>query len=199
VLRFNPDSIVVVLFLNDAERVGTRNYLAQAHFMRAAREESYLLNLSIGTIERAFLSRRMIDHYQEGFASTSDGWQTIRSSLSRARMLAENHGFNLVIALYPVLFRLGDNYPFENIHTQIETYVTSLGLQYVDLFDAFDGEIDTELWVHRVDQHPNEIAHALAGQYLASQLNVTQSSQEDATSEEIPENPTASRGERVST
>ena len=36
----------------------------------------------------------------------------------------------------------------------------------VELFPALEGETDQALWVHRVDQHPNEIANRLAAAEL---------------------------------
>jgi hypothetical protein len=138
--------------------------------MKSAREKSYFLNLAIGSAERIILSGQMVQHYQESFSENSEAWKQIQLSLRRIRDLSEQQDFQLVISVYPVLYSLDKNYPFANVHRRIGEYVQNLGVEFVDLLGAFSEQKDADLWVHRVDQHPNEVAHALAGQFLASSL-----------------------------
>lgn len=170
VLKFDPDIVVIVLFLNDADRTATIRFLSRPVILARVRQYSYSIGLLVGSIERIRLSRMMVRHYQEGFLDSSPGYQAVKSSLREGRLLSEKHGFSLVVALYPVLFRLDDGYPFRNIHRQIGDFCREEKIAFVDLFPAFEGKRDKEMWVHPTDQHPNETAHRLADRELADYI-----------------------------
>ena len=53
VLRFAPQVVVLVFFLNDTERDSTMRYLSQPHHLLALRRHSWLLELLVGRLERA--------------------------------------------------------------------------------------------------------------------------------------------------
>ena len=112
----------------------------------------------------------MVHHYREGFQPDSSAWRSVKAALREASTLTRKHGSEFVVALYPVLWRLDDRYPFRDLHRTIEAFCDSEGIPFVDLFPAFIGESDSEMWVHRVDQHPNETAHDIAGRWLAEHL-----------------------------
>jgi hypothetical protein len=77
--------------------------------------------------------------------------------------------FELVLSVYPVLFQLSD-YPFVGVHETIAAFADEEHLAFVDLLPAFQGQAHSTMWVHRTDQHPNEVAQGLAAAELASRL-----------------------------
>jgi hypothetical protein len=170
VLRFQPDVVIIVVFLNDAGRSATIDFLSRAHVLKRYRQKSYFLNAIVGSIERPILHNRMVRHYQEGYQETSDGWSSIKSSLRHGKLLSKRHDFRFIVAVYPVLYGLDESYPFQSIHRKLEAYCQVEDIEFIDLLEGFLGQQDTELWVHRTDQHPNEVAHRLAAQFLADQL-----------------------------
>jgi hypothetical protein len=166
-LSFEPDIVVVVLFLNDADLPGTVGYLSKPRVFVKVRRYSYFVNALFGALEKSILHRRMIREYREGYREGSRGWEEVKSALAAGQSLAEERDFQLVVAVYPVLFHLDRSYPFEDAHRAIASYCASMEIPYVDLLDGLRGQYDKDLWVHRTDQHPNEKAHALAAAELA--------------------------------
>ena len=167
VTTFEPDIVVIVLFLNDAYRIGTIRFLSRPKALIQVRKHSFFINAFVSSIEKSIRHKEMVRHYQDGYAEGSSGWKAVRAALRKGKSLSQKHGFRFIVALYPVLIQLDDKYPFTNIHKTIEDYCFSLNIPFVDLLNGFIGKKDSELWVHRTDQHPNEVAHRIAGTELS--------------------------------
>jgi len=170
VLTFEPDVVVFVLFLNDAQEVGTNEIMWRSFAFAGIREHCYLLNAVMNAIEGTVRTLYMIDFYREGFEDGSPGWVRVTSSLSRARAMSEAEGFRLLVAVYPALFRLDGGYPFEAVHEKISGFCAAQGIECVDLLDALAGERDEDMKVHHVDHHPNERAHGKSAELLARHI-----------------------------
>ena len=170
VLTFEPDVVVFVLFLNDAQEVGTNDIMWRAFAFARIREHCRLLNAVMNVIESTARTRYVIDFYREGFEDGSPGWVRITSSLSEARAVSEAEGFRLLVAVHPALFRLDEGYPFEAVHEKISGFCASQGIECVDFLDALAGERDEDMKVHRVDHHPNERAHGKSAELLARHI-----------------------------
>ncbi|MCP5141374.1 MAG: hypothetical protein H6980_03335 [Gammaproteobacteria bacterium] len=171
VLDFNPDVVLIVLFLNDAERAYTIPYLSRAAFWKRLRTHSHLLNALIRDVERARLHRRMVDHYREGYRDEAPGWLNVRDALLHAHALTQARGMQLAIAIYPILVDLDTEYPFADIHRTIRTFANQAGIASIDLLDGLRGRRAGDLWVHPSDQHPNEVAQGIAADVLAKHFD----------------------------
>ena len=86
----------------------------------------------------------------------------MQKSLRRAAELREMFGFQLAVVVYPMLYDLDASYPFVGVHRKIVAFADSLGIPALDLLDSFEGEDGPSLWVHRSNQHPNEVAQRIA-------------------------------------
>jgi hypothetical protein len=159
-----------LLFLNDAKRKGTIGFLSRPVVLKQIRKYSYFINALAGSIEKAILSKRMIRHYHEGFLDTTPGYQSVQSALMKGKALSSEHKFHFIVAVYPVLFRLKEGYPFRSIHQKIEKFCKNQNILFIDLLNAFSGKSDQEMWVHATDQHPNEVAHRLAAREIAAYI-----------------------------
>lgn len=166
-ISFEPDIVVIVLFLNDANRIGTIRFLSRPKVLTKVRKHSFLINASVGSVEKYFRHKEMIRHYKNGFIEGSEGWEMVKAALRKGKSLSEKHNFQLIVAVYPVLIQLNEGYPFRTIHKTIEDYCASLEIPFVDLLNGFFGKNGSELWVHPADQHPNEIANRIAGAELS--------------------------------
>lgn len=169
-IRFQPDVVILVVFLNDANRRGISNFISRSDILRKYRRKSYFINAFAGGIERMSTHQRMVRHYREGYEEDSDGWQSIQTSLKKAKSLSNDRGFELFVSVYPALYSLDDNYPFKEIHAKLNDFCSAENIAFIDLLGGFIGQTDKEMWVHRTDQHPNEVAHALAADFLAEKL-----------------------------
>ena len=167
VIKFKPDVVVIVVFLNDADRTGTINFISRPKVLAQVRKNSFFINALIGSIEKPILYQEMIRHYQDGYLEGSPGWESVKTALRKGKALSEKQNFQLVVTVYPVLFKLDDSYPFRHIHKIIEDYCASLKIPFVDLLNGFIGKQDSKLWVHKTDQHPNEVANRIAAGELS--------------------------------
>ena len=170
VLRFQPNAVVAVLFLNDAGGGLTVRFLGRARYFTRIRRYSRLIDATVGAIESGILSREMARRYNKSFADESPGYRRIQDALLEGHALADKVGFKFVVVLYPVLHRLNEDCPFRSIHRKIEGLCKRENIDFVDLLPAFLGHRDRALWVHSTDQHPNEVANQLAAIHLAGRL-----------------------------
>lgn len=169
-LDFDPDVVVVVAFLNDAAEEHTLYYLSGTRLLRRVRKYSAFLDALSFQMDRWLLHGEMIRHYRLAYREDSPAWVEMRHQLERGRTLANRGGARFVVALYPILHRLDDRYPFREIHAEIGDFCASVSIPFVDLLPGFMGREASEMWVHPVDPHPNEIAHAIAARELADFL-----------------------------
>lgn len=84
------------------------------------------------------------------------------------RRLRERGG-RFLVASWPLLVDL-DDYPFAAADEAIARFCEGAGIPRLDLRAALRGHTAESLWVHPVDHHPNEIAHRLAAEALASRV-----------------------------
>jgi hypothetical protein len=165
--RFRPDVAVIVVFVNDTERLGTMLFFEYHFVLGKLRKVSWFANAVVGGIEKVILHRKMIEHYKEGYADGSPGWTKLATALEEAAALGKRDGFEVVVVNYPVLVRLDDSYPFRDFDDKIAARCREVGVRFLDLLPAFEGRNGQDLWVHATDQHPNEIAQKIAAEELA--------------------------------
>jgi lysophospholipase L1-like esterase len=168
VLKYKPDLVIVVMFLNDTVVDGNELFRDHRLILQRVRKYSFFLNALLGSIEKPFYHRRMLRLYQEGFEATSSRWRAVQNSLRGARDLCQQNNCKLLVTLYPVLFNLDDSYPFRSAHESVRRFCEGLNIPYVDLLAPFYGKDHTKLWVHETDHHPNEAAHFAAATQLGN-------------------------------
>ncbi len=170
VLPYKPDMVVIWYFINDWEHgntaVSTLPFFSGTRFLPAARRWCRLLDVSAFPVERALRERALINLLMEGYADEHAGWQGVVGALGRFAQVCHREGIVPVVAIHPMLIRLGPDYPFRRAHEKVEAQAARLGVPVVDLLPAFRGRKDRELWVHAVDPHPNEVAHRIAGDHF---------------------------------
>ena len=169
-LGYEPDVVILVLFLNDAGQASTTSLLNSPRCFGRLRRLSRLANAVGEIVERPAVHRELVERYTCAYSDSSEGWLVMQEALESASLTCSERGCRLLVALYPVLYRLDERYPFESVHDRIRAFCESRDLEFIDLRGAFDGCRGPELWVHRLDQHPNEVAHKRAGELLGAAL-----------------------------
>jgi hypothetical protein len=162
-LAFEPDLVLWVYVLNDAGAGGlnlwedfTQQY--EARWLKG----SYLVSHLYARIGRQILGRRYIEQLVDRSKGQRKKWQRSLDALSEAREVATAAGADFAVAIFPFMHRLDASHPFLDFHRLVSNHCSANGIPVLDLFDAFAGRNDTDLWVHPSDQHPNEAAHAIA-------------------------------------
>lgn len=170
-VHFEPDVVVICLFLNDAGG-GSQH----AHFEgRPEGEEAppkpwwreHLVSVDriVSGREQRAAGLAAIESYRQSFQKGAEGWLEVKGALRHAKKAAEQYDFELVLAIFPLLYDLSD-YPLKDVHATVAEFGRKIGLHVVDLQPAFEGHDGPELWVHPANQHPNEVGHEIAGRAL---------------------------------
>ena len=94
--------------------------------------------------------------------ANADGWTATQSYVSKMR---ERMNGRFLLALMPLLVKAAP-YPFAPAAAEIKRACDASNVSFVDLEPAVAGVAPESLWVHAVDMHPNERAHALFAESL---------------------------------
>lgn len=131
------------------------------------RKNSALVNFIFHVVETRRLHTMTVNAYLESFEGHSaehgfDGLKSLNNSIK------EDDGI-LVVVIFPLLYDF-ENYRFRSIHEKIRHFCTRNQILCLDLFDAFSDCYAEDLWANPTDHHPNEIAHRIAADEIASFL-----------------------------
>ena len=119
---------------------------------------------------RTVRAKAYIRECLKSFEGNSDKWEQCRDSLAGITKDCREHDIPLLVVIFPFFIELDGDYPFQPIHDIVSAFCRSEGIHVLDLRDVFRGYNGPELWVHPTDQHPNEIAHAIAADAIAGYL-----------------------------
>jgi len=162
-LDLEPDTVVLVFYLNDAydeSRFESRSRLVQFVADRVFRWQA---------------SRRIIKIYQAQFfddpAIGGHDWEACMKSLRQASELMRERDIRFAMVIFPELHALDRSHPFKNIYQRVHAYAESLGIPALNLFPVFEGRSAPELWVHVTDHHPNAEARRIAADAIWSFLH----------------------------
>jgi hypothetical protein len=186
-LQGRPDLVVLGYVLNDAEESLFRYDAGSGTVVRRAREIEIPEGLGeplppAGALFRSRLAqlawhwdrtrenrRRMTAFYRALYRDDARGWRETRRALARLGTVCREHELPFYVLCFPILLNL-ERYPFEDLHARVREEVEAAGGRFVDLLPVMKTRQAAELWVHPVDQHPNETAHRMAGEVLAKRL-----------------------------
>jgi len=100
------------------------------------------------------------------YADRAPGLASVRHALMEIGQIGRETEIPVVLMIFPNLWKLDESYPFTPAHAKVAAAAERAGIPVLDLIDAFRGEDGVSLWVHPTNQHPNEVAHAIAGRAL---------------------------------
>lgn len=183
ILRYEPDLVVYAMVLNDVERSAEfesrQKYLNDwiVDMGRMAAEGAppelgfwrpRVLALVTDRVRRYRVGRETTRWYRDMYAGPNrDGWEETKNRMREMNERMQERGGRLLVALWPLLVGLEDEYPFENVHRTIGEFCLTAGIPEVDLLSELRGHASDSLWVHPIDRHPNEVANRLAAGALA--------------------------------
>lgn len=103
----------------------------------------------------------------DSFLNQPEKWESSRSAMAQIAEQCHEHDVPLLVVVFPFLINLNGDYPFQPIHDRVKQFCAESEIPFLDLRDSLRNYRGPELWVHPVDQHPNEIAHRLAADAIA--------------------------------
>ncbi len=172
-IRYDPDLVIVHFVPNDIDRSvdlysGDFNTILRSEDVLS--ERSYLWSWIRRRCMATRTARRHIDRVVAGAMSNDARWKATCDALDGIGRICAEKKVRLLVVIFPFFYRLDDDYPFQAIHDQIADYCRSRGIDVLDLKPFYRGYHGPELWVHPVDQHPNETAHRIAADAIRDHL-----------------------------
>lgn len=107
-----------------------------------------------------------------GLERWRQSWEQAKAGCLVMRDLLRSRDVRFVVAILPMLSRLGDDYPFLGLHEMVAEFCDTEGIEHVDLLPAFRHRQDTALWAHPTDQHPNDVGQRMIAQGIHDYLKL---------------------------
>lgn len=137
--------------------------------MLALRRRSALADFLANRAFTWLQGRVMAAGYLQDWAPGTAGRAAVAAAYADAHALARERGFEVRVALYPVLDSL-DDYRLGPVHAAVAELCAEEGLAFHDLLPALEGEDARALHAHAHDKHPNGRANRLVAALLAREL-----------------------------
>jgi hypothetical protein len=174
--RYGLDEVVLVYCLNDIcdvvpgmSELGER--IRRAHERGVLAQSSWLFDMI------RFLWVASTDDEIRGYfpqvqsAHLGAAWEKQALRLTEMRDFVASHGGRLSVVTWPMLHRLGKDYPFRETHERLDAFWKSQGVAHLDLLGVFGDGNSSDLVVNRFDAHPNEQAHRIASDAIRKFLD----------------------------
>lgn len=177
-LRLDPDVVLYLFYNNDIDPPPSFESIPQdavidgMHGFPGHSALLQWLNVRIKGFALRVLGLQLARRTPEESAQLWEegGEERLRTSLLDMRERCEAAGVRFAVAVYPNL-TVVERSPFRPIDLGAISTCKDLGVECLDLLDAFSGEADlTRYWASVFDTHPNGAANGLVADYLARQL-----------------------------
>lgn len=133
-------------------------------------QHSRLVNFTV----RLYDSRRTASRFVPALIrATQDGSPDIEAAKQEIRAMhaaCKRDGVRFLLAIYPIIFQLDDNYPLRAYHDALARFAAAEGIPCADFLPGFRGLPHWKLRVHDTDPHPNLWAQHIAARQLADAL-----------------------------
>ncbi len=172
--KFDPDMFLILYNLNDS-------YLPHASMVVDRRTEALMqeqkdplsdISLLYRFVKERIVKKRVHDytvgHIKDGYfgPEKEQKWGKAQENLKEIQRVCQEQGIELVVAIFPLLFELEKNYPFQDEVDEMERFLKSNQMKSVNLLPSFKGKKTFVLWSRPTDSHPNRVAHRIAAEAI---------------------------------
>lgn len=189
--RYKPDLVIISYVLNDTRVQGTvpihpfvKNFESNFHlwFVEFLKLR---LNRLINKRSSSETDWKSGDFYpikvkianpylpnEEAFGDNFLGWKRCKEALEEIKGLSEEKGFALYLIILPAFNESFRDYTkYSWIHDKVKRYAQDIGIKVSDFYRYFKDMDNKRLQnVKIADDHPNELAHRIIAEKLASEL-----------------------------
>jgi hypothetical protein len=169
--RTSPDAVVWVFVLNDlglnlGQRSGKNDFIMDRSSDGAPL--SFALHAAVEAVRSRGTTAATTQAYLD-VAARTDALDAVEAALRPLVSEVEGRGGRFLFTIFPLMHEL-DAYPFQPVHDALAARAEAAGAEVLDLAPTFAGRDEAALWVHPMDHHPNEAAHALAAEAIVAAL-----------------------------
>ncbi len=170
--RLDPDLVLLAYCLNDPIHGTEDDYPAFDLIMlrhRGSERESrsYLWRVVRQRMNDLRVTGATLDWYRNMYEGPEAAWVRSRIHLAEMRDAAKRDGARFAVAIQPIFFEVGGDYPLLAAHREIRDWCENQRIPVLDLQPAFRGLATKDLIVHPKDHHPNAKAHRIMGLAMA--------------------------------
>jgi hypothetical protein len=174
VWHFRPDLLLVSFVLND---VNLRNDRfvgppeSEPGRLRKWRERFRIADWVAARIDARRVRNAYVADVAAAYRRGHPGFESVVAALERLARRNRPSGIPTLLVIFPWIADLAPGrYPFHAAHRAVREAGEARGFEVVELFGFFAGRDAEELWIHRVDQHPNQVAHRIAADAIQPRL-----------------------------
>jgi lysophospholipase L1-like esterase len=182
VTSFKPDMLLVVFSLRDGCKYSdlhevfrkTQIELKERNEKLLLYRHSSLFKFIKNRIDMREISKKHIESFNSWYIGSPEQtieWESAKMNVLKMRQIANENKASFYFVIFPILFELNDNYPFNPIMKALQSYLKQNQIDYLSLFDSFKGKSGPSLWVSKYDQHPNEEGHRIAADAIFSYVS----------------------------
>ena len=160
--RFQPDTVVLHYFINDAEIIspGGAGFL-----IRHSRLAALVYNRVRQAIEAKRNKHKTIgEYYRNLYRDDSKGWQEAKRAILDIKSFCKQYGMKFLVLIQPDLHDLSEGSLQEQCHNKVHAFLEKYQIEYHDLMPAFRkrfGANPSAIWVNPDDSHPTAAGHRL--------------------------------------
>jgi hypothetical protein len=177
---FNPDLVLLGFYLNDVPSpVHFKCLHHDKDFLLLLRkyfpfgEQSQLFNFLNFRLNRLQETLKLKPTFPEclNLKYESRGWEIGKVFLDTMKKGVRLKGSHFMTTIIPVFFQLGENYPFQKIHSKISAWFQKNGTQTLDLWkEGFYGMDSSQLVISPKDRHLNKKAAKIIAETIYKKL-----------------------------
>jgi lysophospholipase L1-like esterase len=157
-LKYDFDQVTVFYFINDAEPTPRKS---RYEFLGNIRTVSFFWSRITTAMGRLKESNSFSEYYRALYVDGQLGYEGMKAAFAELEELCTENDIGLKVVLLPELHNLLE-YPFRKEYAKVSAHLDSLGIEHLDLTDAFAGERSPyKFWVAMDDAHPNAVAHKI--------------------------------------
>lgn len=172
--EFDMGTIVYVMCLNDIETFTDR----PSEYADLGRHDpgfflfrdTYFFNTLYFRVQQLRVPEMRNYYGSIGQDYTGEPWRRMTELLNETNRRCEEAGIRFVVVVFPFLHNLGHSDAFDPAHRAIEEYRKESGVPILDLRPVLERHADEGLTLNALDAHPNQRAHAIAAEEIASFL-----------------------------
>jgi len=120
------------------------------------RARSATYNFFVHIAEQWTLSQTTTEAYLASYQG--ENFKKQSHTLRQLATAVREDGARFLIVVLPLLYDF-ERYPFGEIHSTMTEWGKNNQVDVIDGFDVLNGYKASDLWVHAIDHHPNEVAH----------------------------------------
>jgi hypothetical protein len=140
----------------------------RSEFLAFLYDNSNFAKYLIRNFERKKVAEKTIKFYQNLHDPQKNkvGLDETLKLIQEMNETSQKKGSRFLVMIFPLFINTQKNYPFTAAHKFLSSELSKRNISTLDLLPAYSGIQDSKLWVHPIDQHPNNYAHAIAAKAL---------------------------------